>query len=357
VTRPLFAASRPLARFVQWKTGQGFNVGVLTLEWIDSHFPGAQIAEKTKAALFKIRQRWGLEYVLLVGDSEFTFPPGYTDGWCDPSGLYDLSKKWNVPTGFYLSGGWVSFSDFYYGDRHLFASDRQGHPCLASPCNLDFDLKVGRLAVRTVTELARVVTKTMSLQPASKVLSVISLPFAEIPDPCVSWPPAAGDTAQESAGYCTAPYAIDRALVGTGISHTSGVFDPSVPAERQKARDLIFNSDALLVIVSHGGRDGNEFFDVTDLPQFSGTVPFYLARSCLVNWFPNSSGDSLTESMLKAPKGAVLAAGPVNLFHFLQGLAQGKTVGEALFSQTKRFYGGGIALQDLLGDPSLRIFA
>jgi hypothetical protein len=355
VTRAMFAKTTALDRFVTWKRSQGRHVGVVTLEWVDAHVQGPDIAAKTKRVLLEMKARAGLKEVLLVGDDEFALPPGYTSGWCDTSSHFDLSKPWNVPSGPHLGGQWIQFSDFYYADRHLFDVDPQGHPYVPSPCYLDFDLRIGRFAVRTEADLLAVVDKTMRVSPVRSVLTVIAKAFSQTPDPCHVWPPTPGNWMEEDAAYCPLPYAIDRALAGTGITHQSHVFDPLVQSERDQARSLIFASDALLVVSSHGGRDGNQFFCDTDIPSFQHTIPFYLASSCLVNAFENTWGDSLTESMIKAPASAGSAAYPVNCYHFFRALARGTSVGEALFSPRRIYYGGGIALQNLLGDPSLRL--
>lgn len=357
VTRAMFVGTSALETFIRWKRSQGRHVGVVTLEWVDAHVPGPDIATKTKTLLMGLAGRAGLKEVLLVGDAEFEYPPGYTTGWCDPAPHFDLKKPWNVPSGPYLGGQWMQYSDFYYADRHLFPLDAQGHPSLQGVLYLDFDVRIGRFAVRTETDLAAVVDKTMRVRPVSTVLSIVSKEFTVAADPCTVWPPTPGDWVQENNAFCPVPYAIDRALAGTGIGHRYYSLDAAVPAERDQARQLIFASSALLVVGSHGGRDGNQFFAAADLPLFQHTIPFYLASSCLVNAFANSYGDSLTESMVKAPKGAGAAADVVNIYHFFHALARGRSVGEAVCSARRIYYGGGIALQSLLGDPSLRLLA
>lgn len=58
---------QPLA---DWKTKKGVPATVVTTEWIESTFPGADLAERIRGFILEARQEWGILWVLLGGDAD-----------------------------------------------------------------------------------------------------------------------------------------------------------------------------------------------------------------------------------------------------------------------------------------------
>lgn len=357
VTRPLFAKSTELQKFALWKMGQGFHVGLLTAEWINANYTGSNLAAKIKAAIHDTYARSKVKYVLLVGDTEVDLPADYSQGWYEPTEMYDLKKQWNIPTGVFMGGQWIQFSDFYYADAHPFPCDSQGKPYVPSPCYLDFDVMVGRFPVRAPQEITNIFLKSKTCRPTTSLTTIVAADCDSGADQCTLWPPAAGDAGQEDACYGQIPYSIQRALSGTSYQYTHNVLNIYTPGGLAQARNIVFNSVSTIQLVTHGGHDGNFVFGIADLGNFNTVFPLYLAISCLVNTYYYGQADSLTEAMIKHPKGPAVIARVNNNYAFYKALAEGKTIGEALYSRQKIYYGGGIATCDLLGDPSLRMLA
>jgi hypothetical protein len=78
VTRPLFIEA--LTPFINWKSDQGYRVGVVTVEWLAGAYSGRHLAEQMKTGMHDLRQKaagGGTLYVLLVGDTQVA----YADFW------------------------------------------------------------------------------------------------------------------------------------------------------------------------------------------------------------------------------------------------------------------------------------
>jgi len=64
VTRPLFINA--LTPFINWKSEQGYRVGLVTVDWLSQHFPARHLAESMKTGMHTLRQQTGVQYVLLL---------------------------------------------------------------------------------------------------------------------------------------------------------------------------------------------------------------------------------------------------------------------------------------------------
>jgi hypothetical protein len=356
VTRPLFADSSQLQDFILWKEQRGFRVGLLTVEWIDANYQGEHVAAKIKAAVLDSYAGSRADYALFVGDTEVHVLdlPEDPGRWYEPTEMYDLSKPWNVPTGAFLDHGWMSFSDIYYTDADPWPQNADGKPSLTGPCYCECDIMVGRFPVRTPQEISNILFKSKWSRPAYSAVTINATDSGQQPDTCI-WPPTLGDSAMEEACYVKIPYSIDRALAGSGIAHHYYMIDVADQAQVDQARNMIYNSASVVLVAAHGGIDGNFVFGVSELCNFKTVFPLYVAHSCWTNCFYSDQKDSLTEAMLKSDKGPVVICGGYNTYFLYKGLSEGKTVGEALYRGQRTYFGGGLTLVDLLGDPSLRL--
>ncbi len=358
ITRPLFIDS--LKDFIAWKQTLGYDVGVLTVDYIVTAYRGNNVAEKIKMAIYR---QYGdgskkVEYTLLVGDTQVDIPLDYVDGWYEPTEMYDLDKKWNVPTGVFLSGKWIQFSDLYYADKDPYPLDSEKHPSIDENKNYyDFEMIVGRFSVRNPNEITTIVKKSMAMKPVSKVISIVNKVFWELKDPCSnqSINTLDPDKKFEFSSFCltSIPFSIENALKKTGVYYTNYNLDFSDPADYEKARDLIFKSDAIIAGVMHGAHARNEAFDWSEVSNFNYIIPVYTTSSCGVNSFYDGEKDSLSESLLKSPTGPTVIMNVVDSYNFFRIIATGRSIGEAHFPKFKSSRGG-LILQDLLGDPSLK---
>ncbi len=165
VTRPLFEAA--LIPFINWKAEQGFQVGLATVDWLDSTYPGRHLAEKMKTGMHDLRKRTGVIYVLLVGDTAIP-----ADDFRVEFVLYSykLSTKYNVPTGFYRRvdadpPGEVLPSDAYFVEDRDWDPENTGlnprpDDMESGEGTLQADLYLGRWSVRKPEDIAPIFEKT-----------------------------------------------------------------------------------------------------------------------------------------------------------------------------------------------------
>lgn len=375
VTRPLFIDA--LKDFINWKEDNGFNIGVLTVDWIVSKYENGNIAEKIKEAIY---DDYGdgakeIKYVLLVGDTQISDPQDYEYGWYDPTETYSLDEEWNVPSGVFLSGQikpseqWMQFSDLYYADQDALPQNSEGHPLIISPnYYFDFEKVVGRFPVREPQEIDTIVNKTKATKPVSSVISIEGKDFWAEGLECESWPPPeTSDVYEElnySACYTTLPFSTEKALEGTNISYNNYNLDLSKPAgvpqadtdseDLKLARELIFNSQSIISGAFHGSHVSNDVFNDYEVQNFKYIFPVYAVNSCLVNTFYYGETDSLGETLIKSDKGPTIVMNVVNEYYFYKLLTEGYSVGEAQMPPFKS-YKGSWSMQSLLGDPSLKV--
>jgi len=99
--------------FVDWKNSLGFSVNLVTIDWIESNYSGAELADKIRNFLVDKYLDWGIQYVLLVGDiTDIPMKMTYPDS-------SDHSGGGGTPTDYYyadLTGNWDSDGDGYYGE-------------------------------------------------------------------------------------------------------------------------------------------------------------------------------------------------------------------------------------------------
>jgi hypothetical protein len=159
------AALQPL---VQHKNATGMPAKLVTLEEIYEipALRGHDHPEIIKRAIARAKLRWGVKYVMLVGDSD-RFPVRYMK-------LYDLGH-WGhgfAPSDLYYADLFKSDGSFDSWDKdgdHLYAEGQGNFPASAQDLNQDdIDLKpdvaVGRLPVSNLAELKTYVQKVIDYE-------------------------------------------------------------------------------------------------------------------------------------------------------------------------------------------------
>jgi len=371
ITRPIFNESGYFQDFVKWKKDNGFKVGLLTVEWINKNYSGKNVAEKIKNAIYDNNFNGGKKkYVLLVGDTQENLPTNFDGDWYEPTEMYDLNKEWNVPTGVFLTTvsdmygvyNYMSFSDLYFADKDELPLNSSGHPFIQPPDTFfDFEMIVGRLPIRFPAEINNILKKSQIVKPVSEVNFVLDTnlnkPLQEdkCKDPSILESGDIEKINKDTECYTDLNYSTDKALLNSGISLNKNILDVFNSTELEQARSLIFNNSGVLLVNSHGLHTLNEMFSNADVSKFKNIFPLYVAASCMNNAFYDGAIDSLTETLLKSEKGPAVVLGLLDRYFFYKDLLNGKSVGEAFFSSLKLHRGQWI-LQDLLGDPSLKIF-
>nr|NQU93771.1 hypothetical protein [Bacteroidota bacterium] len=101
-----------------WKTHKGMPAVVRTVEWIYDYYPGVDQAEKIRNFIIDAYQNWGVQYVVLGGDSDI-IPIRFA--WFGP--YWELAPK--IPNGEFipadmyfacLEGNWNADGDAIFGE-------------------------------------------------------------------------------------------------------------------------------------------------------------------------------------------------------------------------------------------------
>lgn len=365
ITRPIFIDA--LQNFIQWKQNNGFQVGVMTVDYIDSQYSGNNNAEKIKK--FITKHSTHTNYFLLVGDTEvwkYSHEFKYNvssnaDIQSNLEGAYDLTKPWNVPSGYVVLGEQkgMMLSDLYYADLDNWDKNNDGILDTQPYSEIfSFETMVGRWPVRTPEELNNVIDKTMSVKVSNMMDYWGSEEWRElytqkdIDEKCMNVPKNfldQGSVITECImhlifGYddntsFTVNYVTKADIAGGNLNFVNYFINTSWP---------IFAN-------FHGSTYGIEGFTIDDIGKFSKVIPLFVPRACSMIHYYLRTVDAFSEALVKAKKGPATLVVPPNDYYFFQQLAKGKTIGEAFYPKENkwmlnRWY------STLLGDPSLKIF-
>lgn len=147
-----------------WKTRKGTPAVVRTVEWIDTHYTGADLAERVRNFIKDAYQNWGALYFLLGGDSD-VIPLRYI--WMHNI-VDEIPKGAFIPTDMYyacLDNNWNADGDATYGEsnwnRNNDGSFYNTNSLFSNLDNVDIlpDVYVGRIPVENLEELNRWKTK------------------------------------------------------------------------------------------------------------------------------------------------------------------------------------------------------
>lgn len=162
---------QPLA---EHKTGTGFPAIVKTLEWILANYQhGADVQETVRMFLREAYERWGIEYVLLGGDTD-VLPARYAY-----STYYPAGESTNIPADIYfgcLDGDWNNDGDALFGEAY------QNYTLPGDECDLAEEILVGRAPVSTPAAAANFVAKVIAYesQPTTAMFPSRMLFAAEV---------------------------------------------------------------------------------------------------------------------------------------------------------------------------------
>jgi hypothetical protein len=152
--------------FIDWKTQIGFTLKIVTVSDTEiASQPGRDLAEQIRNFLRAYYTSWGIEYVLLVGDSE-TIPMRYC--YPDPENhknfaghplLYELLTGGELPTDFY-------YSDLSFSDSESWDLDGDGYYGEIDEDLPDFDSEVivGRIPTSNTERIIYTLDKTVQFE-------------------------------------------------------------------------------------------------------------------------------------------------------------------------------------------------
>jgi hypothetical protein len=146
-------------RLAEWKTQKGIPAVVRTVEWIEQNTrAGSDLAETVRNFIRDAYEKWGVEYVLLGGDTE-VIPErfAYTTYY---SGKF-------IPTDMYyecLDGTWNDDADSLWGEGFQTSSNR------GDEADLYAEIFVGRLPAVSIIEASTLVDKTINYESPSDTL-------------------------------------------------------------------------------------------------------------------------------------------------------------------------------------------
>jgi hypothetical protein len=140
-------------RLADWKTLKGVPTVVRTIEWIEQNYwSGADLAESVRNFIREAYEKWGVEYVLLGGDTD-VIPArfGYTTFYTGDQ----------IPTDMYFScldGTWNADGDSLWGEAFHSLDDP------GDDADLFSEVYVGRLPASDVTEATILIDKVMTYE-------------------------------------------------------------------------------------------------------------------------------------------------------------------------------------------------
>ena len=348
ITRELFVDS--LDDYVQWKTLQGFDVTVVTAEWINDNVEGEDLRFKIRNCLRNYYYTENVQYAMIVGDSVNLDFDSEAEEWQEPPAPV-LSESWNLPAGYYRWDCWnqPQFTSLFYSDL----SDKLYYGESEYYYDGDFSIYVGIVPVRTPVELQTILLKTM--------LS----PYYTYSDfTCV-----VSDDLYSSGMQDT--LASMGTIAGSDVSMNVFVFGNESLSE--DIREKLFEQQGVVMEHGHGNHGifkiGETIISNDDAVNFQFINPLVITSSCLVQAYHMSDRgldvDCLDEAFLKAEKGpALITTGEpwgasygeilsVQEIGFWEDLFGGKSVGQALYDHCDGAWQNPIFL---FGDPSLVAF-
>ena len=335
VARELYVNS--LDEYVQWKESLGFDVTVVTAEWILDNVEGEDLRFKIRNCLRNYYYTENVRYAMLVGDSVNLDFDSEAEEWQEPPTPV-LSESWNLPAGYYRWDCWNTpqFTSLFYSDL----SDKLHYD--ESECHYDgdFNIYVGIVPVRTPSELQTILLKTI-LSPYYTYTNFTYVVSEDL----------YGPGTEENIELI-------KTLAGSDVSVDCFVFGADSSSE--EIHEKLFESKGVMMENGHGNhgifRIGETIISNVDAANFQFINPLFIAKSCLVQAYHMSDRgedvDCLDEAFLKAEKGpAVVMTGPPE--GFWEDLFSGKSVGQALYDHCDGAWQNPIFL---FGDPSLVVF-
>jgi len=267
---------------VDWKNSIGVNTTIMTVEDISGIYTGVDLQEKIRNFIKEAYNSWGIEYVLLGGDTEiiphrgFYVDTGDTTDYDIPSDLYYAA----------LDGTWDDDLDGLWGEP--------------GEEDLYTEVFVGRAPVGNIVEVNNFITKTIAYENLSRSESYLknTLLVGEKLD-SITW---GGDSNDEIKSYFTSPWM------------TSTLYDRDYPGNNWPTSEIISRINEEQHLINHLGHSDVNY----SLKMLSSDI-YYLTNSnysliytqgCYSGAFDNrgSSGtygsDSISELFVVEEHGA-----------------------------------------------------
>jgi hypothetical protein len=397
ITRPIFVTA--IQDFVDWKRGHGFNVGVLTVEYINTIQNENNPAKNIRETIKDFAQNHNTKYFVLIGDTKIT-TNNLNFGNQDPNVMYDMTAEWNVPSGYYCRydlyqtnpdyAECIEVTDLYYADfddsawaenadgyimRGIYSNGywhngtnfikyqpnyQTGEFLTIDPRILDFETIVARIPIRTPEEFDNVFNK---MQNYSLTSAYDFLGFHSLTDIQSSYQQVCvhqGISDEEFASKvsnCAGSYPIKRLIDNKfGFHMTYQCIDDSDPAQMDIAENLILNGQNILGPLFHGWYYQMDPITLNNIDQFVYIFPAWISHSCRIGAFSHRDSDTISEALFKAEKGPAFFISSTNKYFFFKDSLEGKTVGEAFYNVGEVITRYTSVSNPLFGDPSLKIF-
>ncbi len=159
VTREALAGA--FQRLADYRTALGDPAVVQTVEWIEANCRhGADVQETIRLFIREAYQSWGVEYVLLGGDTDI-IPARYATSIYITS---PTSPTTDVPADLYygcLDGNWNNDGDALYGEAYINYADPGDEADLAD------EVRVGRAPVSTTAAVDAFIDKVIAYEQQS----------------------------------------------------------------------------------------------------------------------------------------------------------------------------------------------
>jgi hypothetical protein len=138
-------------QLADYRTSVGMPSVVRSVEWIQSNcLNGADIQETIRFFIKDAYEKWGVEYVVLAGDTDIV-PARYIKDY-----LYGEAGYTIIPADLYfacLDGNWNADGDNFYGEVSITYGD--------DLCDMASEVALGRIPVSTVTEAQNYISKVI----------------------------------------------------------------------------------------------------------------------------------------------------------------------------------------------------
>ena len=389
VTTDAIDVSEALSSFISFKQFEGYSLKVVTIEYIQNHFSGRDTPEKIRNFLKANYNKWGIKYVLFIGNpyDSSNATTTSTGGsvpmrYCYPDpGNHTVSADPNsdgrIPTDYYyadLTGNWDSDGDGYFGE---YGQD-----------NVDFypEVYVGRIPFDDPNIVKKVLNKSITFEKErhslkNKVLLIGAISNFENEN---------GSGYKKTDGAVLMEKMWSDFLNNAGFSRTtlyekdgldSSSYNCDLPLNKSNVvSEIMNNAFGVVAWHAHGWMnwacrkiwisDNNDdgipqssemdwkaVITNTDASSsFSTTDPaIYFSASCLNSYPDLSNGESLSEDLLKTKAVDIVGANRVSWYtigwnnpsdggnqsieyYFLKNLVNGSSSGKALYGALEYYY-------------------
>ena len=157
---------------VKWKSSLGYNVKVVTKEWINTNSSGDDIQQKIRNFLRDKypSSQWGIKYVLIIGDNSDVPMRRCCPYNNDPDGPMDDTSCVPIPTDLYYADltdpdntSWNKDGDSYYGEVWTQSHQPPGDD---SP-DYHADIHVGRIPWSDVAKIRHICEKIITFEQST----------------------------------------------------------------------------------------------------------------------------------------------------------------------------------------------